>query len=83
MIQPEMDKRSRILIVEDDQDWLNVLIEGLSLNGYHCETAPNAEEAIALLGKTTFDCAFHGRPDINTVTSIDSTTLTTRTIILP
>ena len=50
-----MDKRSRVLIVEDDQSWLNVLTEGLSINGYHCETAPNAEEAIPLLGKIVFD----------------------------
>jgi len=50
-----MDKKSRVLIVEDEQSWLNVLTEGLSINGYHCETALNAEEAIPLLGKTIFD----------------------------
>ena len=50
-----MDKRSSVLIVEDDQSILNVLTEGLSINGYHCETAPNAEEALNLLGKTSFD----------------------------
>ncbi len=50
-----MDKISSILIVEDDQIMLNVLTEGLSINGYHCETAPNAEEALNLLGKTSFD----------------------------
>ena len=52
---PEMDKISSILIVEDDQSMLNVLTEGLSISGYHCETAPNAEEALKRLGKTFFD----------------------------
>jgi two-component system cell cycle response regulator len=52
---PGMDKRSSVLIVEDDRSMLNVLTEGLSINGYHCETAPNAEEALNLLGKTSFD----------------------------
>jgi len=50
-----MNKRSSVLIVEDDQSWLNVLTEGLSINGYHCETATNGEEAITLLGKSIFD----------------------------
>jgi diguanylate cyclase (GGDEF)-like protein len=50
-----MDKISSILIVEDDQSVLSVLMEGLSINGYHCETAPNAEEALNLFGKTSFD----------------------------
>lgn len=52
---PERDKRSSVLIVEDDRSVLNVLTEGLSIHGYHCETAPNAEEALNLLGKTSFD----------------------------
>ena len=55
MTRTAMHKRSSVLIVEDDQNWLNVLTEGLSINGYHCETAPNGEEAITLLGKTLFD----------------------------
>ena len=55
MIQPAMDKRNRILIVEDDKSWLNVLTDGLSINGYYCETAASGEEAIFLLGKTVFD----------------------------
>ena len=52
---PARDKRSSVLIVEDDQSMLNILTEGLSINGYYCETAPNAEEALNLLGKTSFD----------------------------
>ena len=50
----DIDKQRSVLIVEDDQSALNVLTEGLTLHGYHCATAPNAEVALTLLGKTSF-----------------------------
>ena len=53
--EPEVNKRNSVLIVEDDLSILNVLTAGLSKNGYHCESAPNAEEALNLLGKSSFD----------------------------
>ncbi|OGW27432.1 MAG: hypothetical protein A2X59_07230 [Nitrospirae bacterium GWC2_42_7] len=48
------DKRS-VIIIEDDLGLLHMLEQGLVAGGYRCETATNAESAIELLSKTSFD----------------------------
>ena len=49
------DKEKTILIVDDDPTLLYTLKNGLSLKGYHCNIAPNANSAIELIKKTSFD----------------------------
>ncbi|KQB55044.1 response regulator [Pseudomonas endophytica] len=48
MLEPPEVERS-LLIVEDDPDSRSVLSEFLALNGIHCVTASNEEEALKLL----------------------------------
>lgn len=49
------DEEKTILIVEDDPTLLYTLKNGLSLKGYHCNTALNATSAIELIKETSFD----------------------------
>ena len=50
-----MVKQSSIIIVDDDESFLNMLKERFVLEGYRCETATSAESALELIGKTFFD----------------------------
>jgi two-component system cell cycle response regulator len=47
--------QGRILVVDDDVSLLETMRDGLSLKGYHCETAENATTALGLISKNTFD----------------------------
>jgi DNA-binding NtrC family response regulator len=44
-----------VLIVDDEMELLHMLKDGLSLRGYHCETADNAKSAIELLHEKLVD----------------------------
>jgi len=46
--------QGRILIVDDDVSFLEMIRNGLSLKGYHCETAENATSALELVSENTF-----------------------------
>jgi len=48
-------KQSSVIIVDDDESFLNMLKERFVLEGYRCETATSAESALELIGKTFFD----------------------------
>jgi len=50
-----MNKRSSILIVDDDKRILDLLKEWFSEEGYACEAVADAKEALAMMEKETFD----------------------------
>jgi two-component system, cell cycle response regulator len=50
-----MDDKRSVIIIEDDPDLLQMLEQGLAAGGYRCETATDAESAVELLSKTSFD----------------------------
>lgn len=50
-----MKYRNTILIVDDDITILNMLRNSLSMEGYDCETASNARDALEIIEKTNFD----------------------------
>lgn len=50
-----MEEKRSVIIVDDELDVLSMLKRGLVAGGYRCETATNAESAIELLSKTSFD----------------------------
>ena len=50
-----MNRLSSILIVDDQMELLNMLKDGLSVRGYHCEAAMNATSALELLNERLFD----------------------------
>lgn len=41
--------------MDDDEEILDALKIGLSLHGYHCETATSGKAALELINKTFFD----------------------------
>ena len=47
--QTEVDEPPRVLIVDDDAAIRKMLVDALSLEGYHTETARDGREALALL----------------------------------
>lgn len=50
-----MDKRSSVIIIDTDRVLLHMLKEGLSAEGYHCETTTSARAALEFIDKTFFD----------------------------
>jgi diguanylate cyclase (GGDEF)-like protein len=50
-----MDKKSSILIVDDDANLLGMLSEAFTSEGYRCETADSAESALERIKETPFD----------------------------
>lgn len=54
-----MDKSDfRILVVDDEPDWVTINRKALVRGGYTVEGAANAEEAIAKAGETVYHMAF-------------------------
>ncbi|UCE79749.1 MAG: diguanylate cyclase [Nitrospiraceae bacterium] len=51
----EKDKKKSVLIIDDDMNVLKMIQTGLVSEGYHCETATNAESAMKLLDQIPFD----------------------------
>lgn len=51
----ENDKKKSVLIIDDDIDLLKMIQTGLVSQGYHCDTAADAESALELLNQTSFD----------------------------
>jgi DNA-binding NtrC family response regulator len=47
--------KKRLLIVDDENDLTNLLSEILGAEGYEISTARDGDEALAILGKETFD----------------------------
>lgn len=47
----------RILIVDDETDFLEPTARRMERRGLHCATAENAQAALDLLGREQFDCA--------------------------
>ncbi len=50
-----MNRLNSVLTVDDDTELLDMLKDGISLRGYHCETAVNATSALELLNERLFD----------------------------
>ncbi len=50
-----MNRKKRVLVVDDDENLLSMLKETFAHEGYECETAATAESALEHLGKTPFD----------------------------
>lgn len=50
-----MRERSSVIIVDDDKILLQMLQSGLSMDGYHCETASSAMSALELINRNSFD----------------------------
>ena len=50
-----MEKRGSVLIVDNNETLLNMLTEGLSSEGYRCETTTSALTALELIGESRFD----------------------------
>lgn len=50
-----MDEGCSVLIVDDDKDSLGMLKDGLSLEGYHCETVTSAGAALEFMRENSFD----------------------------
>jgi DNA-binding NtrC family response regulator len=49
------DKRTTILVVDDNQELRNILCEKLNSMGYQCHVAGSAEDALVKLGERPFD----------------------------
>jgi DNA-binding NtrC family response regulator len=49
--------KPRLLIVDDEESICELLFESMTSYGYDCATAENAEQALALLPKQSFDLA--------------------------
>lgn len=54
-VEQERTDKGSVIIVDDDRSLLNIIGQGLSLEGYRCESAPDAESALELISKTSFD----------------------------
>jgi DNA-binding NtrC family response regulator len=52
-----MERKSRVLIVDDEISICDLLREDLAGRGYECTAANDADEALALLKTDTFDIA--------------------------
>jgi len=50
-----MVERNSVILVDDDEAILDSLRTGLSLHGYHCETATSGKSAFELINNTSFD----------------------------
>ena len=50
-----MERKSRILIVDDEEMLLDTLRSSLSSKGYHCEVASTSQSAFELINKASFD----------------------------
>lgn len=53
-----MDKKRSVLIVDDDKNILDVLKLWFAEEGYACEAVTDAQEALAIIEKDTFDVVF-------------------------
>lgn len=51
----QMDEKKGIIVVDDDESLLTLLRTMFLADGYRCETASSAEEAIGLIRKISFD----------------------------
>ena len=51
----DIQKKSSLLIVDDDSVFLEMLENGLTLEGYRCETATNAASALKRIRQNAFD----------------------------
>ncbi len=62
-----MNRIGSVLMVDDEMELLDMLNDGLSLRGYHCETAINATSALELLNERLFDLMISDidLPDMN------------------
>ncbi len=49
------NERPRILVVDDEPSIREMLVDLLSLEGYHVETAPDGEAAVGVLGRSRID----------------------------
>lgn len=45
----------RVLVVDDEADFRRLLVEFLSVSGFECMGAASGKEALAILGKESFD----------------------------
>jgi DNA-binding NtrC family response regulator len=50
-----MVERNSVILVDDDDAIIDSLKIGLSLHGYHCETATSGKSALELINNTSFD----------------------------
>jgi DNA-binding response OmpR family regulator len=55
MVTTAVDTRGNILIVDDEENLRKILFRKLTKEGYTCNEASNAKEALQRLGKYTID----------------------------
>jgi CheY-like chemotaxis protein len=55
VVAEEADKAVRLLVVDDDASILAMLTRYLTKQGFQVQTAPDAQEALELLGRAEFD----------------------------
>ncbi|MCG2722565.1 MAG: response regulator, partial [Thermodesulfovibrionales bacterium] len=51
----DIQEKSSLLIVDDDSVFLEMLENGLTLEGYRCETVTNAASALERIRQNAFD----------------------------
>jgi len=54
-IQPPVGGAKRILLIEDDADYIELLKESLEINDFSVDNAKNGKDALNLVLKTDFD----------------------------
>jgi DNA-binding NtrC family response regulator len=79
--------KTRVLIVDDEADFLEALAERLALRDLDVETAPSGEEALALVRSYNFDVVvldvlMTGMSGIDTLSEIKSLKPSTEVIML-
>lgn len=46
----------KILVVDDDDDWIQLLVKFLTSNGYSVFSAKSSDEAVSVLAQNNIDC---------------------------
>ena len=51
------EKKPKVLLVDDEKEFITTLAERLELRGYHADIADSGEAGLSLLGKSPYDVA--------------------------
>ena len=51
------EKKPKILLIDDEKEFITTLAERLELRGYDADIAESGESGLVLLGKSTYDVA--------------------------
>ena len=54
MKEKTLKEKNSVLFVDDDMDLLDTFKEGLSIEGYHCQTASDASTALEMIEKNSY-----------------------------